>query len=364
MRDHDFRRRVLLDLGATDSVADELLAYTENVFLDAAEVSNEIPDDEAFVAVWRTYAVEAQKIGVFECLRRRLIQLRFPIAQGISQTAPYLAATRRGEFPRHDHGLELAAREELSLEIHPTAAGHIPLLIAKQRSDFVSLLRALTRRNEPVAIPNSMGACMVSGYNNWDRVFAYRREWEQKHPDDSWDREFKSLTHRKELYQDRFILLSDGPYSGVSAESIGLPPDVWRAASHIIRREHESTHYFTRRVLGSMRNNVFDELVADYVGIVAVAGRFRADWFLKFMGLEESPRYRSSGRFENYTTGLSTEASNVLRHLVVRAAWNLESASAKALASNNSKRMQAPTFIIDLTTCSLEAIAVGAFPSG
>ena len=30
-----------------------------------------------------------------------------------------------------------------------------------------------------------------------------------------------------------------------------------------------------------MRNNILDELVADYMGITAAAGRYRADWFLR-----------------------------------------------------------------------------------
>lgn len=60
----------------------------------------------------------------------------------------------------------------------------------------------------------------------------------------------------------------------------------WRRLSITIRLEHECTHYFTYRVLGSMRNNLLDELIADYQGIVSAIGKYRADWFLRFMGLE------------------------------------------------------------------------------
>lgn len=48
---------------------------------------------------------------------------------------------------------------------------------------------------------------------------------------------------------------------------------------------------------------MLDELIADYAGIVAAWGRYRADWFLRFVGLEDYPRYREGGRLQNYRRG-------------------------------------------------------------
>ena len=84
------------------------------------------------------------------------------------------------------------------------------------------------------------------------------------------------------------------------AADLGLAEAEWREMSLVIRREHECAHYFTRRLFGSMRNNLLDELIADYAGLVAATGRFRADWFLRFIGLEEFPRYRPGGRLDLY----------------------------------------------------------------
>jgi hypothetical protein len=50
--------------------------------------------------------------------------------------------------------------------------------------------------------------------------------------------------------------------------------------------------YFTRRVFGSMRNNMLDELIADYIGIIEAMGTYQADWFLRFVGLEDFPMVR------------------------------------------------------------------------
>jgi len=130
----------------------------------------------------------------------------------------------------------------------------------------------------------------------------------------------------KELYQDCFILLSPGPYSGVAARDMGLPANRWRQISVTIRLEHECTHYLTRRLFAAMRNNALDELLADYRGIVAGNGRYRADWFLRFLGLEAFPAYREGGRLQNYRgdPALSDEAFAVLQGLVKDAASNLE----------------------------------------
>ncbi len=49
-----------------------------------------------------------------------------------------------------------------------------------------------------------------------------------------------------------------------------------------------------------MRNNLHDELIADYAGITAAVGRYRAGWFLRFLGLEGFPAYRAGGRLDLY----------------------------------------------------------------
>ncbi len=81
-----------------------------------------------------------------------------------------------------------------------------------------------------------------------------------------------------------------------------------------------------------MRNSLLDELIADWAGITAAAGRFRADWFLRFMGLEEEGRYRAGGRLENYRgkPPLSDGAFKVLQSLVRNAARKLEAAGQPA----------------------------------
>lgn len=331
LTDPSFRRQVLVQLGADAEQADALLAYNRNPFHPAELSPAQILPlaDEESVHEWREYAREAARTGVAQTLKAHLRQLDFPVRAGMSEAEEYRRAIRTGAETagmKVATGLELRAPDGLELLIHPTVAGHIPILIAREREDFESLLRAFVYRNEPREIPPSMGAAMIAGFNNWSRVARLRAAFEAANPGSSegdWLAEFGRIKPQHHRYQDRFILVSDSPYSGVSEElhALGL----------IIRYEHESTHYVTKRLLGSMKNNLLDELIADYAGITAAAGVFRADWFLRFMGLEEFPRYREGGRFQNYLADppLPQNCLAIEQALLVRAAERLAAFAAE-----------------------------------
>jgi hypothetical protein len=321
---------IIVPIGcANESETLELLNYNQNIFDRSLLAHLQEPQPEIYLATWAEYVRASVSIGAAAALKPHLVQLQFPILAGISETAEYRAATRKGLSTAAMEtavGLTLLEPERLQLDLHHTFAGAIPVLIAGNRADFVSLVRALTKRNEPAPIPDSMGACIVGGYNNWHRVRQYQQQWLEANAEGDWDVEFQQLIKHPELYQDRFILLSRGAYSNVAATELGLEDGAWLELSGKIRLEHESTHYITRRWFGSMRNNILDEIVADYRGIVAAVGCYRADWFLHFVGLEAFPAYRTGGRLENYRGDppLSDGAFIVLQKLVKAAAENLE----------------------------------------
>ena len=335
MKDIELRGKILRDLGATNSRLEELLEYNTNVFDHSALACREsLPlPDELFVSAWREYVADAQHIGAFSALNKRLPQFWFPVRHGISKTDDYRTATRSGKDPvgmAEATGLELINPESLEIRLHQSLGGCVPLLLPSGREDFVILVQALTAKNEPQIVPDSKGAVMVSGYNNWDRIHRLKREWALHHGPDpfdvAWIEHFQQIVPDKELYQDRFIIVSDGPYSGVSPDEMKLTEHEWSHLSLIIRREHECTHYFTRRVLGSMRNNILDEIIADYAGIMAACGTFRSDWLLRFLGLENYPDFRESGRLINYRGDppLSDTAFKILQRVIKIAAENLE----------------------------------------
>lgn len=280
------------------------------------------PQDELLVTAWEEYIQDIPQLGAYEALRKRLVQLNFPVQAGMSTNPEYLSATRKGmavENMEAATGSKLEQPFGLKVYLYQTMAGRIPVIETSHRHDFETLVRVFSHRNEPVPIPASMGACMIKGYNNWDRVARCQQQCGASFS-------FEQMKAQKELYQDTFLILTDAEYSGVSAEMLGLTKDHWCKLSMIIRREHEATHYFTLRYLGSARNHLLDEFIADYMGIVAAIGQYRADWFLCFMGLESYPDFRPGGRLTNYLKNieLSEDAFTELKTCMKNVACNVE----------------------------------------
>ena len=355
-----FRSKVLADYGASASEIKELLNYNRNVF-DLTQLKNfqRFSLDEEHL-IWKSLATATD---VFEALKSVLVQLQFPIQEGISRTEIYRAVTLKGRslFDKQSgSGLQLQYPEKLRLKIHSSLAGPVPVLLPATRADFVSLVQAFTKKNEPKPIPDSMGACIVANYNNWGKIARYRHQWSLNNncSEADWQTEFRRIIPQKQLYRDCFIILSDGFYSGIAPDEMDLSPAQWRRLSLAIRLEHECTHYFTYRVLGSMRNNLLDELIADYQGIVSAVGEYRADWFLRFMGLE-STNYRQGGRLENYwqRSLMSAGAFKILQHLVKAAAKNLE------YFDRHYLKLQQRNLVLPALTCfTLEELASANAP--
>jgi hypothetical protein len=334
------RREVLLGLGAKPATADEIIARSQGDRWwpgGGIELGPLPVPDDPMIEAWTDYADRAATDGVWPVLRDTLVQLRFPIRAGISGEAGYRAATLKGEPPPAPGGLELADTTGLSLDLHRSVAGTIPVLGVEQRSDFVALVRALTARNEPVPVPDAMGACLVNGLNNWDRIRRWKRRWDALDPGDrkaaTWTDEFRRLIAQPKLYKDRLVILSRGPYSGVAAEHTGLSDDDWRRRSFGIRLEHECTHMLTLQVFGALRHDVLEELVADWVGMVGSGIGYRVDLARRFLGVENFPTFRSGGRLEVYRgePPVSDAAFEVLQRLAVGAIATLDE-----LAGNRS----------------------------
>lgn len=352
------RRALLAELGADAAAESELLAYLDDHYQGLPEADDTI-DEEPQVRFWRAYAEEAARDGVPRSLRRRFPQLGFPVAEGISQSPDYRAATRRGEFDREGPvALGLERPDRLELAVDPGIAGPVPVLIARHRPDFVALVRALTARNEPETVPDAMGACLVKGLADWERVGAYRGAWERRlgraSSEEEWSAEMAAnLAPNKELWQDRLILLSDGPYSAVPAAEVGLAEAEWRERSLAIRLAHESFHYLTLRRAGAIRSHLLDELVADYAGLTAAFGAYEPRLALRFLGLDRLPEIRADGRLAVYRGALSDGSVAVLARLLERAAEALA-----ALPAVDGPRHRAAR-LLRLAAAGLDGIANG-----
>ncbi len=366
-----FRARILTDLGAGRMEIDQLLAYGENTFHRPAGSDEPFPlEDEKFVASWRSNEQASASEPIFQVLKKPLVQLNFPIQPGIAQTPLYRNIVYKGhtgdQYLRA-HGLELKQPDSIKLRLHQTAAGTIPILEIPDRKDFEAVLQAILHKNEPTVIPRSLGAMMVSGYTNWDRIHRHEQAWRDKQQGapgiTPWEHEFKRFLQDRSDYQDRLILLGSGPYSNVPAAALQLDSTEWLRLSLEIRMHHESVHYFTRRYLGSMRNNLLDETIADFIALIQTTGSFHGSWFLHFMGLERFPDYREGGRLQNYRgePRLSDPAFFMLQKLVHAISRQLERFS-RSYRTLNLSLQQCGSLITGMSELSLEALAAPDAP--
>ena len=164
------------------------------------------------------------------------------------------------------------------LEMFESAAGTIPIIYPGSEADFERLLREIVYKGKEAPDMSNVGAQFVFG---------------------------KTL---------RFIILSNKPYSGVPAKWFQLDEETWMEKSLTIRKRHECAHYYTKRFLGSSRNNLHDELIADFCGLYAAFGEFHSNWFIKFFDM----------RAGIYTKALSETAAAVVRALASAAAKETE----------------------------------------
>ncbi len=302
--------------------------------------------DEPHVAFYRE--LPAQGSALVVRLAEAFPQLSFSPAEGLSQTPEWVQAVRRGEPREGRKTPSLQAPEALTLHLLPTPAGTLPVLIAGCREDFVRLVQLLAHRGEPVPIPDSMGACLLQGLNNWQRYRALRQQWEE---DPKASPSWEQMLQRKELYQDRLVLASRGPYSGVPVPESSHKED----KALVIRLNHEAAHYLTLRVFGKLGHTVLEELVADWYGLQAAYGNYDAELALRFLGLEAFPLIRLSGRLNNYrgTPPITDDAFYFLASACYQAAH--------FLTNLGSPQEQDKAFLlVSLMQLSLEELAAGA----
>lgn len=282
-------KELLKKLGASDSVCEEILDYSKKRFNVKDYNEGEI-EDEPFIGIWRRIVDRSKKENIEVVMNE--------------------------ELPHGAEDIKLSSPESVSMEIYNSIAGNIPIIYAKDEEDFYEIVRKVIYRGKEVKNLEKTGASFASGKNN------------------------------------RFIVLSNKPYSNIPAERLGLTDEQWRSFSVIIRREHECTHYFTRRFLGSSENNLHDELIADFAGILCAVGEYKAEWFLIGMGIDKYPENQEEGRFPVYTVNLSDEAKDIIKAITKKAAYNVEkwskSEKGKALSRNEKVLFLCDNSLLDL----------------
>ena len=189
------------------------------------------------------------------------------------------------------------------LTMENTPAGEVMAVTMTNRSDFETLLRIMAHKCKTVPVPATQGASILDGVISWSKIRAHEKEFieqEEKkgNPNPDTDAEFERFTADKKNYTDALILLSCGPYSGISFERTPFEEAEWKDYSLTIRKAHECTHFICRRLYHEWIDGLWDELVADAVGIYAALGRYDQDLAEVFLGISGDSYV--GGRLENY----------------------------------------------------------------
>ena len=282
-------------------ISDALKEYLRNRFVSSENVNdNNNEDSIQNISFWQQKLKE-YKFG-FDLLRKCYPQLNFQIGENIAQSDKYRLATLQGKIEEtNESSLDLNKKQNIAVQIYNSFVGEVPVIVVSDDSDFEKIIQSLSYRNKPQYIPPSMGASLINGINNWEKITELKKEWLSKNPFGNWKEEFsKNILSNPLLYKDQLVVLSTKSYSNVSAKQLGISESLWKSYSLNIRKEHECTHLYTLKKYGTASNNLHDELIADYVGIVKTLGFYQEDWMFNFMGLENYPDYRNGARLENY----------------------------------------------------------------
>ena len=253
---------------------------------------NKNPQEEIMATDWEKI-ITNHKGADWELLKEICIELWFPVKEGQSKNEEFITALKRGLFPNDynstpHNNFPWTPYDPIGIKVylHRSSTGRLPVIECESDDDFIRLHRSLACRFEPTPVPDSRGATIIKNYNNWLRVNMHRENGE--------------IPKDNTLYRDYIILLSHRYYSGIAPEVFNLSDAEWREKSLIIRREHETAHYMTQRYYHSTKNEIHDEIIADFMGLTAAFGDYDPQKFLTFLGLEKVGEYRKGGRLEIY----------------------------------------------------------------
>lgn len=295
------------------SLSENLKQYFKNNFYTTAE-SEVFNDSDSF---WNEFLADGLRgTNAIDFLKQCFPQFCFPIEKDIHLTQSYKDAVLKGKFDGIDFKENLLLFNDidnLSFFIYESFAGEIPVLIVPDKNDFEKIIQVLIYKNNPVNLSPSMGASLISGINNWKRINILKERWELDKSKSTWIEEFqKNILPFHHLYKDQLIVLSKKSYSNIDAEKLKIDETEWLSASFKIRLEHECTHLYTIKRFGTAKNNLHDELIADYVGIIKSFGSYNKNLMMHFMGLENFPNYRKGARLENYIKEIEINSPDFL----------------------------------------------------
>lgn len=244
--------------------------------------------------------------SALQTLAARYYQLYLIPEQGKSKSEEYMRIVSEGGIPDGYSSApdvfpqNFTGTKDDCLFFMCTPVGSVEGLYLQNRKDFERFIQIMVYKCEPVSVPKTMGSCALSGITNWRKIETHKKKFlEAGNPLFLWNSEFSIFTSEKNNYQDKLIIVSKGEYSAVSASTLGLSDDLWIEKSLCIRLYHECTHIICRNKFPDKRHVIWDELLADCIGLLAAFGEYNRKIALMLLGVNEQGIY-IGGRLDNY----------------------------------------------------------------
>lgn len=246
-------------------------------------------------------------------LAKKYYGLYLPVEKGMSQSPWYKQYVLAGKPANTEELPGFTGSEQDGIFPFSTPVGPVEVIYLERREDFELFLQKLAYRCEPEPVRADVGAMMISGVINWEKIEAHKKEYLAKGNSD-WKEEFRRFTAVPENFKDRVLILSGGPYSNYPAWKAGYTPEEWKKISVDIRMYHECTHYVCRSRWPDKKEAVADEVLADAVGLLGATGRYDRRLAMEFLGVSEDGTY-TKGRLGAYVSP---------EELSQKSAWALE----------------------------------------
>lgn len=222
--------------------------------------------------------------NAIEVLATRFPQLYVAPAEGAQDTHKLAAA--RGIMPKGANLDHFASDSEDMLSTVETPAGPVETLFLKNRADFETFLQIVGHKSMPVEIARTVGAITYRGLPDWNEVRCARKEYLAGGGED-WASEFRRLAAVPGAFRAELVVISEGPYSNVSAAQTSYAEDEWLRVSRGIRLNHECAHVVCRRLMPGDILPVWDEITADVVGLLCATKCYDVRLAALFLGVTE-----------------------------------------------------------------------------
>ena len=165
-----------------------------------------------------------------------------------------------------------------------TPAGPVEVLFLKERGDFETFLQIVGHKSSPIPIARTVGAITYRGLADWGKVAAAKAAYRASGGDD-WPAEFARLAKQPGAFRSELIVISEGPYSNVSADETPYDEAEWLRVSREVRLHHECAHVVYRRLMPEDVLPVWDEVTADVTGLLCATGHYDAALAARFLGV-------------------------------------------------------------------------------